>query len=141
MTTTTDKERMAALPEPFDYFYEFGEPHPARTFSPAPRNGVGPHCTVAIYTGYQMQAFRAEGIAALEKENAELRKQLADRATASNAVPVFWYDPETSVERRRLIDDAEQLVITGANVRFGNYTTPMYGTRTAAALSAKGEGE
>lgn len=67
----------------------------------------------------------------------------ADRAFGQQAapvsgepVPVFWYDPATSVERRVLMGDAEQLVITGANVRWGNYTTPMFATSEAQAAPA-----
>jgi ribosomal protein L29 len=71
MTTTTDKERMAALPEL--------PRHSAQMLIPG-RKGDPER----LYTAEQMYAFRAEEIAELEKENAELRQQLVGSRPAAN---------------------------------------------------------
>lgn len=50
--------------------------------------------------------------------------QLAAAPVAAQE-PTFWYDPKL-VERRELMGDAKQVVITGSNVKWGDYTAPLY---------------
>jgi hypothetical protein len=69
-------------------------------------------------------------------EYAALAQRAAPHAQGSVKDAVFWYDPATSIERRPLMDEAEMLVITGASVKWGFYTTPMLAA--SAALSTTG---
>ena len=79
---------------------------------------------IAYASEFQLNADGEPDVGSIHQNIRSLKAQIA--AQAGQDAPVFWYDPATSVERRRMTDGADQVVITGATVRWGHSTTPLY---------------
>lgn len=100
-----------ALPEPFDYCYEWDGPYGTRKFSAASHNGMKPTRSVPIYRADQMHAHAAAIEAwarAVELERAEEWRKLYMRAiNEANGLTNYVEDRQELTRAERKIEAIE----------------------------------